>query len=93
MRLQFRSMNIITQYSIEDLKRELIEPLQKDLKRIEANKDPEILLSRKEAAKFLGITLVTLHDWTKRKFVISGRIGNRVYFKKSNLINAIENQN
>ena len=86
-------MNIITQYSIEDLKRELIEPLQDALKRIEANKDPETLLSRKEAAKFLGITLVTLHDWTKRKFVISGRIGNRVFYKRSSLIMAIENEN
>jgi len=86
-------MNIITQYSIEDLKRELIEPLQDALKRIEANKDPEILLSRKEAAKFLGITTVTLSDWTKRKFVISGRIGNRVFYKRSSLINAIDNEN
>ena len=84
--------SIITQYSMEDLKKELIEPLKEELKRLEATKDPEILLSRKEAAKFLGITLVTLHDWTKRKFVIAGRIGNRVYFKKSDLINAIENE-
>ena len=86
-------MKIVTQYSIEELKKELIDPLKEDLIRLGAQREPETLLTRKEAAKFLGITIQTLHDWTKRKFVKAGRIGNRVYFKKSDLVNAIENGN
>lgn len=53
-------------------------------------KDPEEVFSRKEAAKFLGITLVTLRDWTKRGLLKSGNIGSRVFYKKSDLLKAIK---
>lgn len=56
---------------------------------LKAQHTPETVLSRREAAKFLGITLVTLRDWTKRGLLKSGNIGSRVFYKKSDLINAI----
>ncbi|MFY0653881.1 MAG: helix-turn-helix domain-containing protein [Cyclobacteriaceae bacterium] len=42
-------------------------------------------LTRKEAAELLSISLPTLHDWCKKKILISYRIGNRVYFKREEL--------
>lgn len=48
----------------------------------------EELLTRKQAAEFLNVTLVTLHEWTKLGLVKSGRIGRRVYYKKSELLAA-----
>ncbi|MBL6730925.1 MAG: hypothetical protein ISP74_08435 [Bacteroidia bacterium] len=37
----------------------------------------------------MNVTFATLNDWTKRGLVECGRIGTRVYYKRSNLINAI----
>ena len=64
---------IMTSYSIDELRTQLIEPLAKDLQELRThNQEPETVLSRKEAAKFLGVTLVTLHDWTKRGLIDCG---------------------
>tara|TARA_R110000796_G_scaffold37722_4_gene95341 strand:- start:245854 stop:246156 length:303 start_codon:yes stop_codon:yes gene_type:complete len=39
------------------------------------------LLSRKETAKLLCVSLPTLHDWTKTGIVKAHRIGNRILYK------------
>jgi hypothetical protein len=81
---------IMTSLSIEQLRAELIGPLQKEIESLKDNKvTPETLLTRKQAAQFLNVTFATLNDWTKRGLVECGRIGTRVYYKRSNLINAI----
>lgn len=38
------------------------------------------LLTRREAAHFLGISLVTLHEWTKNGKIKANRIGSRVRY-------------
>lgn len=44
------------------------------------------LLSRKAAAKYLGVTFPTLNKWEKTGRIKATRFGgNRVYFKKSEL--------
>ena len=43
------------------------------------------LLTRKEAAAYLKITLVTLNAWTKQGIISSMRICGRVYYSKSEL--------
>tara|TARA_B110000238_G_C16120649_1_gene436977 strand:+ start:1832 stop:2098 length:267 start_codon:yes stop_codon:yes gene_type:complete len=80
---------IMTTFSIEQLRDELTEPIKGLL--TEKKVESEELLTRKQAAKFLNVTLVTLDDWTKRAFIEGGRIGTRVYYKKSNLIKAVDN--
>jgi hypothetical protein len=81
---------IMTSLSIDQLRTELIGPLQKEILSLKENQiEPETLLTRKQAAKFLDVTYATLNDWTKRGLVECGRIGTRVYYKRSNLINAI----
>lgn len=52
------------------------------------SKEQDVLFTRKQAAEFLNVTLVTLHEWTKLGLVKSGRIGRRVYYKKSDLLAA-----
>mgnify|MGYP003717000603 FL=1 len=44
-------------------------------------KKPLTLLTRKETAKLLCISLPTLHDWTKTGIIKAHRIGNRVLYK------------
>lgn len=45
----------------------------------------EKLLSRKETAEKLKISLVTLNDWTKRGLIQSYLIGGRVLYKDSEI--------
>jgi excisionase family DNA binding protein len=48
------------------------------------------LLTRKQVADLLGISLVTLHDWTKRGIVPALRIGTRIRFKQVDVMAALQ---
>ena len=61
------------------------EALAKNANR-ESSNDSEKLMSRQEAATFLKISLVTLHDWTKHSILKSYKIGGRIYYKQDELI-------
>ncbi|MFZ6664862.1 helix-turn-helix domain-containing protein [Peijinzhouia sedimentorum] len=50
-----------------------------------ASLEPETILSRKEAAEILKISLVSLNDWTRRGLLQSYSIGGRVYYKAKEL--------
>ena len=43
------------------------------------------LLTRKEVAKLLRVSLPTLHDWTKRGIIKGYRIEGKVYYKRSEI--------
>ena len=47
-------------------------------------------LSRKEVAQLLKITLPTLHDWSKLGYLKSYKIGTRVLYKQSEVIETLE---
>ncbi len=51
------------------------------------------LLSRKETAGILKITLATLNAWTKQGKIISYRKGTRVYYKEDEIIASLEKVN
>lgn len=51
---------------------------------------PEELLTRMEAAELLGITLPTLRDYTNRGLVTGYRIGTRVRYKRSEVIDGLQ---
>jgi hypothetical protein len=55
--------------------------------------DSEIYLTRKETATFLKISLVTVHSWVNGGLIRPLKIGNKTYFKKSELINVVESSN
>ena len=44
--------------------------------------------TKKEAADFLSVTEATIDDWRRLGFITSQKLGNRVYFRRSDLINA-----
>ncbi len=44
------------------------------------------LLTRAQACSLLKINMTTLWNWTKKQKIISYGIGNRVYYKKSELL-------
>lgn len=51
--------------------------------------NPEQLLTRKQTAALLNVTLATLNDWTKAKKLVSYGIGNRVYYKKNEVLESL----
>ena len=51
--------------------------------------DPDELVTRKLAAKYLGLSLPTLHDYTQRGIVTAYRIGSRVRYRRGELANAL----
>jgi excisionase family DNA binding protein len=53
--------------------------------------EPETIYTRKEAAKLLNISLVTLTDWMKRDLPFHKQRG-RVYFLRSELMEFIKSR-
>ena len=54
------------------------------------NQTPVVeLMSLEETCKFLRVSKVTIHKWKKKKLIFSHRIGRRVYFKKDELLEAM----
>ena len=51
--------------------------------------DSEKLLSKQELAAELGVSLVTLTDWMKKGLPYM-RLHKRVYFKRSEVLNAMQ---
>ena len=51
----------------------------------------EVLLTRKDVAKLLKISLVTVHTWTKQGILKPYRIGNQVRYKETEVLQALTN--
>ena len=43
------------------------------------------LLTRRETARFLGVSLPTLHEWTMHGKIIANRIGTRVRYYQTDV--------
>ena len=52
-------------------------------------KEPAEFLTRQEVSSLLKINLSSVHNWSKRKILQSYQIGGRVYYKRSEVENAI----
>jgi len=80
----------LAQFELSDIKKIVEEVLEKQLKGFSTPKKNELkLLTRKDTAKFLCISLPTLHEWTKTGIVKAHRIGNRVLYKQDEVHQAL----
>jgi len=52
--------------------------------------EPEKLFNRPEAAKYLKISLPTLHEYTKNGTIQAVRIGSRVRYRKTDIEAALK---
>lgn len=59
----------------------------------EKSAEKEVYLTRKQAAKFLQMSLPTLHHYTKEGIITSLRIGNKIRYKKTDLEKAMKERN
>lgn len=61
-----------------------------DLKKILTKHNPDELLTREETCKFLQIDSSTLWHWTNKGKVKAYGIGNRRYYKKSEILECLK---
>lgn len=78
---------------IEQLKTEISEDVFKKiaplfLSVLQPVKETQFL-TRKEAAKLLGVSLPTILDWTKSGKIIGYRIASRVRYKRNEIENSL----
>jgi excisionase family DNA binding protein len=78
---------------MEQLKTEISEAVLKQIApylQTANNTPPQTeIVNRKEAAKLLGVSLVTLNQWTKEGLVTGYRIASRVRYKRAELENSL----
>lgn len=71
-------------------KEELLQAIKETVKegtREEFNKlSNDVLLTQEEASQFLKVSKTTLIHWAKKGKILSTRVGGRVYYKKSDLL-------
>lgn len=57
----------------------------RELKKSLQFKQPEEYLTRSETADLLKCDISTIHNWTKKGKLVAFKIGNRVYYKLSQI--------
>lgn len=70
----------------------LFKGLQSQLAELKQNFEPKApteYLTRSEVAEMLKCDLSTIHNWTKKGKLIPYGVGNRVYYKRSEVESAI----
>lgn len=54
---------------------------------------PKEIMTRKETAELFSVSMVTIHDWVNSGIIKPYKVGNRTYFKRSELINVMDLSN
>lgn len=79
----------LTPRDLEELITRVVkEQLQEFVKNV-PTENPDELLTRAEACALLKINMTTLWNWSKKGRVISYGIGNRVYYKRGELMGSL----
>ncbi|MEB4759089.1 helix-turn-helix domain-containing protein [Chryseobacterium indologenes] len=76
---------------IQEFKKEIIPELKDQLKKGFQPKEPTHYLTRQEVCKMLHIDLSTLHRWRKDGTLVAYGLGNRIYFKRNEIEELINN--
>lgn len=79
---------VLSPVPLTDLVNEIVRAVRADMDTAAAP-PPEELLTRQETAKQLHVTLPTLRDYTRRGYVKGYRIGNRVLYKRNEVLAAL----
>jgi excisionase family DNA binding protein len=75
---------------VHEIKNVIIPELKEELSKEFQPKQPTEYLTRTEVCKLLKIDLSTLHRWTKSGKLDAYGIGNRVYYKRSEIESYLE---
>ena len=84
--------NVIISYTEEDFRTVIRDCVKAELsasRPIPINSEDADLITEKEAKEFLRVSKVTLKKWRDEKRIPFYRIGSRIRYKKSEIINSI----
>ncbi|MGM5470250.1 helix-turn-helix transcriptional regulator [Flavobacteriaceae bacterium LMO-SS05] len=85
----------ITEVTVDELADEVANKLmlkiENYLKELSKKKNDEIL-TRQEVADYLKISLVTIHSWNKYGILKPIRMGNRIFYKKQDILDVLEQE-
>lgn len=70
---------------IQEMRKEFLPDIKRELKEEFQPKEPTTYLTRNEVCKLLHIDLSTLHRWRKDGILIAYGLGNRIYFKRNEI--------
>jgi excisionase family DNA binding protein len=79
---------LLTQLSVKELQEHIAETLKEvltSMRKEEVRTGPDALFTRREAAQYLRLSLVTLNEYTHRGLVPAYRLGARVLYRHSDL--------
>lgn len=76
-----------------DLINQIINEVKKVIPQTQQPEPVDKLMTRQEVSKYLGVSIVTVHHWTKSGILIAYRIGNKVRYKESEVLQALQSTN
>ncbi|MDU8885209.1 helix-turn-helix domain-containing protein [Yeosuana sp. MJ-SS3] len=82
----------LIQITEEKLTDTIILAFRKELEQLKKEfrpQHPPKWISRNETAEILGVSFPTLYSWHRKKVLIAYSIGNRVYYKREDIDNAL----
>ena len=74
---------------LEELIRKVVSEQLEEFRKNVSIEKPDELLTREEACLLLKISLTSLWNWTKKGKIIAYGIGNRVYYKREELMESL----
>ncbi len=81
--------NISVEELTEIIAEKLVDKLEKRIATLISKQNDEELLTRTETAKILKVELTTLWSWTKKGKITAYGIGNRVYYKRGEIMKSL----
>lgn len=88
-----RELVQIEDISVEELSEiiaeKLVDKLEKKIATLISTQNDDELLTRTETAKILKVELTTLWNWTKKGKITAYGIGNRVYYKRGEIMKSL----
>jgi hypothetical protein len=81
--------NISVEELTEIIAKKLVDKLEMRITKLISSQNDDELLTRNETAEFLKINSTTLWNWTKKGKITAYGIGNRVYYKRGEIMKSL----
>lgn len=94
--MEMKSIQVF-QLTIEDLSLIISEAVANELQKVSTLITPKPtqkeneLLSREETSKLLKVSFTTLFNWNREKVLEAKKLGKKVYYLKSDVLNKLNN--
>ena len=82
---------LIVTLKVDELKHIIDECVISAISKIPQKQEEDVLLKRIDVAKLFGVSLVTLNQWMRDGRILYHRINSRVFFKRSEVMEALNN--